>query len=95
MTTDDFTAAAQKSAAGKHPSHRNALPGDSVLDIVDAHVEGWKAARTYLAEQEPTDAEVREVWDALGPRVTIAMEYEDLRAALSAARSVRRDEEKR
>lgn len=34
---------------------------------------------------EPTDAQVRAVWDALGAGVTIALEYEELRAALRAA----------
>lgn len=34
---------------------------------------------------EPTDAYVRAVWDALGPSVTVAFEYDELRAALRAA----------
>lgn len=34
---------------------------------------------------EPTDAHVRAVWDALGPGITVAFEYEQLRAALRAA----------
>lgn len=39
--------------------------------------------------QEITDAEVRGAWDALGPRITISLEYEDVRAALAAAKEAR------
>lgn len=37
---------------------------------------------------EPTDAQVRAVWDALGPGITVAFEYEELRTALRAASAV-------
>ncbi|MCK8477213.1 hypothetical protein [Microbacterium aurugineum] len=36
-------------------------------------------------QAEPSDAQVRSVWDALGPRVTVHLDFEDLRAALRAA----------
>ena len=38
---------------------------------------------------EPTDAQVRAAWDALGPRRTVHLEYEDLRIALRAAAAAR------
>lgn len=87
MTTDDFTDAAME--------HLAKVDHDKSREWFDGFVACTRWARDHLAAQEPTDAEVRAVWYALGPRVTIAMEYEDLRDALSAARAVRRDEEKR
>ncbi len=38
---------------------------------------------------EPSDARVRSVWDALGPSVTVHLDFEDLRAALRAAGGAR------
>ena len=48
------------------------------------------AAITALgAQAEPSDAQVRSVWDALGPSVTVHLDFEDLRAALRAAGGAR------
>lgn len=94
MTTDPFTTAAQKSAERAHPGHRSALPGDSVLDLVDTHVAGWEAARDHLAAQQPTDAEVDAaavvIWESYD-----LLDRAAIRDALSAARAARRDEEQR
>lgn len=42
--------------------------------------------RRSEVQGEPSDAQVRAIWDALGPAITVAFEYEELRAALRAAR---------
>ena len=61
---------------------------------------GW--ARTYLAAQEPTDAEVLAALNAHDPTVSTPnlshyapSHVEAMRAALSAARAARQNEEKR
>ena len=89
MTTDNFTEAARAYA-------EQACYQDENRPIAEAGFRaGWKAARTHLAAQEPTDAEVdaaRKVWE--GPRWA-RTSSEHARAALSAAYAARRDEENR
>ena len=78
---------------------------DQNIPIAEAGFRaGWKAVRTHLAAQEPTDAEVLAALNAHGvvmsPKMHPApsLDYwgdksaEAMRAALSAARAARRDE---
>ena len=111
MTTDDFTKAARAYA-------EQACYQDENRRIAEAGFRaGWKAARTYLAAQEPTDAEVETAaramrietlagtvrpgaaarwWDNGDVSPDEADKLRRLaRAALSAARAARRDEETR
>ena len=72
-----------------------------------AFVAGAEWARAHLAAQEPTDAEVRAALGAAnraaltGSRFDLPLSFypdnvvDAIRAALSAARAARRDEEKR
>lgn len=92
MTTDNFTEAARAEAERLSP-----LRGYQELVVLGAE---W--ARTHLAAQEPTDTEVLAALNAEQPWAS-----EDsvdawpegavlqMRAALSAARAARRDEEAR
>ena len=62
MTTDNFAKAARAYA-------EQACYQDENIPIAEAGFRaGWEAARTHLAAQEPTDAEVeagaRAAWDA-------------------------------
>ena len=101
MTTDNPTEAARTYA-------EQACYQDENRPIAEAGFRaGWKAARTHLAAQEPTDAEVLAALNAHGvvmsPKMHPApsLDYwgdkpvEAMRAALSAARAARRDEETR
>ena len=101
MSNDNFTDAARAYA-------EQACYQDENRPIAEAGFRaGWKAARTHLAAQEPTDAEVLAALNAQGVVVSPKMhpapslDYwgdkpaEAMRAALSAARAARRDEEKR
>ena len=54
-------------------------PGVRVLRVLLAMAE------RSVPQREPSDAHVRSVWDALGPSVTVHLDFEDLRAALRAA----------
>ena len=101
MTTDNSNNAARAYA-------EQACYQDQNIPIAEAGFRaGWKAARTHLAAQEPTDAEVLAALNAHGvvmsPKMHPApsLDYwgdksaEAMRAALSAARAARRDEEDR
>ena len=108
MTTDDFTEAARAEAERYVPAFtsNDYTPNGLTAIARLAHVEGWKAARTHLASQEPTDAEVeaaaqatckKDGWGDLDTRTSeLQRHFRNVaRAALSAARAARRDEEKR
>lgn len=117
MNTNDFTKAARAEAERRYPAlnpdaEELTYPRSALREHKrSAHVAGWEAARTHLAAQEPTDAEVQEAAIALlafihnEPVERIREVYGVLdrdghwstqaRAALSAARAARRDEEKR
>jgi len=53
----------------------------------DSFIQGYIAGAT----RPVTDADVRALWDALGPGATINFEFEELRAALEAARAAREE----
>ena len=104
MTNDNFNNAARAYA-------EQACYQDENRPIAEAGFRaGWKAARTYLAAQEPTGAEAEAAaeaicsgeggcdpcfnWDgSVDGGCTYCTRH--ARAALSAARAARRDEEKR
>ena len=106
MTIDPFTEAARAEAERQFPLPVRAKRYDGTPEGVgqEGFEQGAEWARAHLAAQEPTDAEVlaareavREVWRKqnrldLG-HVGLMEAY--ARAALSAARAARRDEEKR
>lgn len=100
MNTDNFNEAAE-AASWEDDRH----PDDTGAWSRMKFMRGVEWARTHLAAQEPTDAEVRsaafalavegediEEWDSLSTYGQ-AMYLRDARAALSAARTARRDEE--
>ena len=107
MTTDPFTEAARAEAERRH------VPRDRPTAIteqcaVQGFQDGAEWARTHLAAQEPTDAEVLAALNAqsrglVGAHATQrdsldrfeSQSVAAMRAALSAARAARRDEEKR
>ena len=109
MTTDPFTEAARAEAERQVPAFTSTDYTKDGLTAVTrlAHVKGWEAARDHLAAQEPTDGEVLAALNAQGivvyPKMHPApsLDYwgdkpaEAMRAALSAARAARRDEEER
>lgn len=89
MTTDNFTEAeltdyARAEAETRWPQRRT---GHYVQQL--AFVAGAEWARTHLAAQEPTDAEV-EAAKAVLDSVEYADEPQSIRAALSAARAALR-----
>lgn len=88
MTTDDFTEA----AAWQAEEELEALVGNETYanGYRDGHRQGAAWARTRLAAQEPTDAEV-EAAKAVLDSVEYADEPQSIRAALSAAHAARRD----
>ena len=95
MTTADFTEAARAEAERRYTRIvRRNKTADEWLD--DGRAAGFASgaewARTHLAAQEPTDAEV-EAAKAVLDSVEYADEPQSIRAALSAARAARRDEE--
>lgn len=108
MTTDPFTDAAHAEAKRLYPNDGIDILESRGLD---GFAIGVIWARAHLAAQEPTEAEVRAVKIALiqyeyrvvpGNELTMIRhlgredEYDKrARAALSAARDARRDEEKR
>ena len=113
MTTDNFTEAARAEAEGRYNrTVRRNKTADEWLDEgrASGFASGAEWARTHLASQEPTDAEIEaaakslwaEIWlnPELHPWDTEATGAErascrrEARAALSAARAARRDEEK-
>ncbi|MCZ4325698.1 hypothetical protein [Brachybacterium paraconglomeratum] len=101
MTTDPFTEAARAEAEALF-LHSAEVPSPQEIG---EHIAVW--ARDHLAAQEPTDGEVLAALNAQGVVVSPKMhpapslDYwgdkptEAMRAALSAARAARRDEEKR
>ena len=105
MTTDEFTEAARKRAERRVPLDG----GEPDLIFRDRRelVKMAEWARDHLAAQEPTDTEVEAAavalavegddigeWDSLSTYAQ-ATYLRDARAALSAARAARRDQEKR
>ena len=107
MTTDNFTEAAN-AAAREYARAPRMNVGTAQDRIGQAHADGWEAARTHLAAQEPTDAEVLAALNAqsrglVGAHATQrdsldrfeSQSVAAMRAALSAARAARRDEETR
>ena len=98
MTTDPFTDAARAEAERQNPVPTTRDPeGPSQWERLlaqRAFRNGAEWARTYLAAQEPTDAEV-EAAKAVLDSVEYADEPQSIRAALRAARAARRDEETR
>lgn len=57
MTNDPFTEAAN-AAARKYARTPRMNVGTVQDRIFEAHADGWEAARTHLAAQEPTETEV-------------------------------------
>lgn len=105
MNTNDFTKAARAEAERRYPAlnpdaEELTYPRSALREHKrSAHVAGWEAARTHLAAQEPTDAEVEAAavalavegddlgeWDSLSTYAQ-ATYLRDARAALSAARA--------
>ena len=110
MTADNFTDAARAEAERRYNRIvRRNKTADEWLDEgrASGFTSGAEWARTHLAAQEVTDAEVLAALNAHGvvmsPKMHPApsLDYwgdksaEAMRAALSAARAARRDEEKR
>ena len=106
MTTDPFTEAARAEAENFARTPR--MNVGTIRDrIAEAHQAGAEWARTHLAAQEPTDAEVEaaaRTWAESGPTAAVweqmaeeRREYtrERMHACLSAARTARRDEKDR
>ena len=104
MTTDPFTETAN--AAAREYARTPRMNVGTVQDrIGEAHADGWQAARAHLAAQEPTEDEVLAVarlfyrtqcgHDLLDGSVYKDRWMNTARAALSAARTARRDEENR
>ena len=92
MSADDFTEAAN-AAAREYARAPRMNVGTAQDRIGQAHADGWEAARTHLAAQEPTDAEVGAVQKRLHERTLTWVPTVEVRAALNAARAARRDEE--
>ena len=94
MTNDNFTEAA-RAEAERVARENTPLEYGSIWDaFVDAYAAGLQA-RTHLAAQEPTDAEVGAFQKCLYDRTLTWVPTVEARAALSAARNARRDEEER
>lgn len=97
MTTDPFTEAARAEAeAFVRKAMADAWTDGEEFEhlprVLAERLPEW--ARAHLAAQEPSDAEV-EAAKAVLDSVEYADEPQSIRAALSAARAARRDEEKR
>lgn len=101
-TNDDFETAARAEAVRAWTTPQ--FDGGNVIEMLGQHMAEW--ARTYLAEQEPTDGEVEAAAEALWKRHSDPLERKvypfsvapsrmrfivDARAALTAARAVGRD----
>lgn len=110
MTTDNFTEAAAAAAEEQWTrdlAPGQPLRGPRRMDRRIGFTMGAAWARTHLAAQEPTDGEVLAALNAQGVVVSPKMHpapsldhwgdkpAEAMRAALSAARAARRDEENR
>ena len=85
-TTDPFTTAANAAAVDYARTPR--MNVGTVRDrIGEAHADGWEAARSYLAAQEPTEGEtdaVQEVLHDLGVNFARARALRVLSAARRA-----------
>ena len=98
MKIADIYQAARAEAWHRHPDPVDVETGEPVDDwgfeesARRDFLAGAKWARAHLAAQEPTDAEV-EAAKAVLDSVEYADEPQSIRAALSAARAARRDEE--
>ena len=108
MTADNFTDAARAEAERKHPVPASYDPGVSQYERLlaqGAFRNGAEWARAHLAAQEPTEDEVLAVarlfyrtqcgHDLLDGSVYKDRWMNTARAALSAARTARRDGETR
>lgn len=98
MANDDFAEAARAEAERYVPAFtsNDYTPNGLTAIARLAHVEGWKAARTYLAAQEPTDAEVAALIDSLAEQAGVfIMPLTASMALQDSRRASRRDEEKR
>ena len=96
MTNDNFTDAARAEAERKHPVPASYDPGVSQYERLlaqGAFRNGAEWARAHLAAQEPTTAAVEAFQDCLYERTLTWVPGVEVRAALSAARAARRDEE--
>jgi hypothetical protein len=106
MTNDNFTEAASEEACARFLIDAD-HPGPTSLAYIEVFESAAAWARTHLAEQDPTDAEVeaaaRAVRDADDDGCIFCRDDETpcsactkyARAALSAARAARRDKENR
>ena len=94
MTADNFTDAA-RAEAERVARENTPLEYGSIWDaFVDAYAAGLQA-RDHLAAQEPDGGEVAAFQKCLYDRTLTWVPTVEARAALSAARAARRDEEKR
>ena len=93
MTTDPFADAARAEAERRYiendPDHPDRV---TAIARTAAFAVGAEWARTHRAAQEPTDAECIAFWYAFEDAAD-ETNIENIRAALSAARAARRDEE--
>ena len=85
MTTDPFTEAARAEAERRF----------DFLSDASCFEQGAEWARTHLAAQEPTTAEVEAFQDCLYERTLTWVPGVEVRAAMSAARAARRGGEAR
>ena len=104
MTTDNFTEAARAEAERVREENAPLEYGTIRATFLDAFLAGAEWARTHLAAQEPTDAEVLAALNAItdlhGPPEPHLGRYaprdvDEMRRAIAAARAARRDEEGR
>ena len=96
MTNDNFTEAAHAEAEQRYSRIvRRNKTADEWLDEgrASGFASGAEWARTHLAAQEVTDAEVGAVQKRLYERTLTWVPTVEVRAALNAARAARRDEE--
>ena len=90
MTADPFIEAARAEAERRTPLGGHTAPALTQERAGLVAMAEW--ARTHLAAQEPTDAECIAFWHAFEDAAD-ETNIENIRAALSAARAARRDEE--
>ena len=77
-----------------HEGYAARIDGKSASEGPGHPLARSRSRRTDTATRqgEPTDAQVRAAWDALGPRRTVHLEYEDLQVALRAAAATQEGE---
>ena len=102
MTNDNFTEAARAEAERQYPAlnpdtEELTYPRSALREHKrSAHVEGWKAARTHLAAQKPTDYQIDVAMDAYAEASGRSVSRPWMEAAIDAYESAaRRDEEAR